>query len=163
VLIRPAVPDDLEAVNAVHAACGRRAWDAATLEPRADRYVAVAAVGGTIVGVGKTHHQTDPDGEAPAGYYLGGVSVHPDHRRRGVGRAITRARIEWIWERSGTVYYFTDDDNAASMRMHADFGFEEIARLPAILGAKADHESLVLFRADRPPLNPSPASRRLSR
>jgi ribosomal protein S18 acetylase RimI-like enzyme len=150
VLIRPAVPDDLAAVNAVHAACGRREWDAATFEHREDRYVAVAVVDSAIVGAGKTHHQIEPDGEAPAGYYLGGVSVHPDHRRRGIGRALTRVRIDWIWARSDAVYYFTDDDNAASMRMHSGFGFEEIARLPTILGAHADNDSLVLCCATRP-------------
>jgi hypothetical protein len=35
---------------------------------------------------------------------------------------LTRARIDWVWERSDTVYYFTDDTNVASMRMHAGFG-----------------------------------------
>jgi hypothetical protein len=32
-----------------------------------------------------------------------------------------------------------------------NFDFEEIARMPTILGARANRESLVLFRAVRPP------------
>jgi len=149
VLIRQAVPDELAAINAVHEACGRRAWDASIMQAREDRLVAVAVVDDLIVAAGKTHFQAEPDGGAPAGYYLGGVSVHPGYRRRGLGHALTRARIDWIWARADTVYYFTDDDNTASIRMHSAFGFEEIARLPAILGAQANRESLVLFRSVR--------------
>ena len=148
--IRPARSDDLVAINAVHRACDRREWAAPISEDRDDRFVAVAVVDDVIVAAAKTHLQAEPDGGAPAGHYLGGVSVHPGDRRRGIGLALTRARIDWVWARSDTVYYFTDDDNMASMRLHAPFGFHEIARLPTILGARADNESLVLFRAVRP-------------
>lgn len=150
VRIRRAVPDDLVAINAVHRACGRKQWEASTTEDRDDRVVAVAVVDGVIVAAGKTHLQAEPDSEAPAGHYLGGATVHPGYRRRGIGVALTRARIDWVWARVDTVYYFTDDDNTASIRLHAGFGFREIARLPAILGAQAHGESLVLFRAVRP-------------
>jgi len=128
--IRQALPDELAAINAVHHACGRQDWDATVLSDPGALFVAVALVDDTIVGAGKTHFQAEPERGAPAGYYLGGVSVHPDHRRRGVGFGLTRARIDWVWERSDTVYYFTDDTNVASMRLHASFGFTEIARLP---------------------------------
>jgi ribosomal protein S18 acetylase RimI-like enzyme len=150
VIIRRAMPVDLAAINAVHQACRRREWDAPIAEDSDCRFVAVAVVDDVIVAAAKTHLQTEPDAGAPAGHYLGGVSVHPNHRRRGVGLALTRARIDWVWARSDTVYYFTDDDNTASMGLHAGFGFEEIARLPTILGARANRESLVLFRAVRP-------------
>ncbi|WP_235565571.1 GNAT family N-acetyltransferase [Microbacterium sp. Root166] len=149
-MIRPAVPDDLVAINAVHQACDRREWDQPIGDDGDDRLVAVAVVDDVIVAAAKTHLQAEPKGGAPAGHYLGGVSVHPGYRRRGIGFALTRARIEWVWARSDTVYYFTDDDNAASMRLHAGFGFHEVARLPTILGARANGESLVLFRAIRP-------------
>ena len=55
-----------------------------------------------------------------------------------------------MWARADAVHYFTDEDNVASLQMHAAFGFEEIARLPTILGAQANREHLVLFRATRP-------------
>ncbi|GAA2983217.1 ribosomal protein S18 acetylase RimI-like enzyme [Microbacterium terrae] len=149
-IIRHAHPDDLPGINAVHEACGRSPWDSRVLDEDPDHCVVVAVVDDTIVGAGKTHHQMDAVAPAPAGYYLGGVSVHPDHRRRGIGHALTRARIDWIWQRSDTVLYFTDDHNVASQRMHAGFGFEEIARAPALLDARADGEYLVLFRAQHP-------------
>jgi ribosomal protein S18 acetylase RimI-like enzyme len=148
-MIRQATPDDLAAINAVHQSCGRRAWEANAMDGD-DRLVVVALVDRVIVAAGKTHHQPEPDAGAPAGHYLGGVSVHPDYRRRGIGLALTRTRVDSIWARSDTAYYFTDDDNTASIRMHARFGFTEIARLPSILGARATGESLVLFRAVRP-------------
>lgn len=75
------------------------------------------------------------------------MSVYPAYRRRGLGLALTRARIDWVWERSDLVYYYTDEENTASIRMHAGLGFQEIARPPTLLGARANRESLVLFRA----------------
>ncbi len=149
VIIRRALPDDVLGINGMHAACGRSLWDSRVLDEDPDRCVVVAVIDGEIVGAGKTHHQLEDVIPARAGYYLGGVSVHPDHRRRGIGRALTAARIDWVWERSDTVLYFTDDHNVASMRMHASFGFEEIARSSAILDARADGGALVLFCAQR--------------
>ena len=151
VLIRRAVARDLDSINAVHTACRRSEWPEALAHASEHRCVLVALVEGVVVAAAKTHLQTEPAGAAPAGHFLGGVSVHPDHRRRGIGSALTRARIDWVWERSDVVYYFTDDDNAASMRMHAAYGFQGIARSPTLLGARATHRSLVLFRAVRPP------------
>lgn len=113
--------------------------------PRFPVGVAVALVDDGIVAAAKTHLQADPDGEVPAGHYLGGVSVHPDYRRRGIGLALTSARVDWVWTRSDTVYYFTDDDSTASMRLHAGFGFREIARWPTILGARAHRESEIIY------------------
>jgi ribosomal protein S18 acetylase RimI-like enzyme len=148
--IRPAIPDDLPAVNRVHQACGRPRWDGPIALDGDDRLIVVALVDDAIVGAGKTHFQAHPGAGAPVGHYLGGLSVHPDHRRRGLGLALTRARIDWVWQRSDAVYYFTDEDNTASIRLHAGLGFEEIARVPTLLGARANRESLVLFCAVRP-------------
>ncbi len=138
-------------MNAVHAASGRSEWGADVLvDP--DRFVVVAVVDDILVGTGKTHFFPEPDDQAPEGHYLGGVTVHPDHRRLGIGLALTRARMEWVWSRSDRVYYFTDDHNAASILMHAALGFEEIGRAPVIRQRHADNPTgdLVLFTAGRP-------------
>jgi ribosomal protein S18 acetylase RimI-like enzyme len=147
--IRPATPDDLPAINDVHLACGRPPWNGPIAADHQERLVVVALADDAIVGAGKTHFQAQPDAAAPAGHYLGGLSVHPDHRRRGLGLALTRVRIDWVWERADAVYYFTDEENGASIRMHAGLGFQEIGRHPTLLGARANREDLVLFRADR--------------
>ncbi len=151
VIIRQAAPADLSAINSVHYSSGRPAWDAEVLvDP--DRFVAVAVLGEVIVGAGKTHFFSEPDDPAPQGHYLGGVTVHPDHRRLGIGRALTRARMDWVWSRSNRLYYFTDDHNAASILMHATLGFEEIARAPTLRQRRADRPTgnLILFQAVRP-------------
>ena len=150
-IIRQAAPADLTAINQVHSSSGRPVWDAeALVDP--DRFVAVALLGALLVGAGKTHFFAEPDDPAPRGHYLGGVTVHPDHRRLGIGRALTRARMDWVWSLSDRAYYFTDDHNAASILMHATLGFEEIARAPAIRQRRADHPNgnLILFHAVRP-------------
>ena len=65
---------------------------------------------------------------APAGYYLMGMVVHPDHRRRGVGTALTQARIDWISRHADSAWYFANTRNTASIALHERFGFEEITR-----------------------------------
>jgi hypothetical protein len=47
------------------------------------------------------------------------------------------------------VVALADEENCASIRMHAGLGFQEIGRHPTLLGARANREDLVLFRADR--------------
>jgi ribosomal protein S18 acetylase RimI-like enzyme len=65
---------------------------------------------------------------APAGYYLAGVIVDPVSRRRGVARALTAARLEWIRVRAAEVWYFANGRNAVSIALHSAFGFEEVTR-----------------------------------
>jgi aminoglycoside 6'-N-acetyltransferase I len=65
----------------------------------------------------------------PAGCYLSGVLVEPAWRGRGIATALTRARLRWAFARTGTVFYVTGADNAASLHLHAAFGFQEIKRL----------------------------------
>ncbi|WP_370874537.1 GNAT family N-acetyltransferase [Pseudarthrobacter defluvii] len=89
--------------------------------------------------------------EPPAGHYLGGVIINPNFRRRGIGSALTRVRMEWMWSRSSTVYYFANEHNTASIRMHETLGFQAIGRFAQIRGVTADEgrSELVLFQACR--------------
>lgn len=150
--IREAHPDDLAQVAGVCDASGRTRWTAEMLTPQDDRIVVVAVVDGEIVGVAKTHFHSEPDGAAPAGYYLGGIVVAPDFRRRGVGSDLTRSRLEWIWSRSTRAYFFTDADNTASIGMHEALGFRFVDRFAAIRGVTPDDpaSALVLFDCVRP-------------
>jgi aminoglycoside 6'-N-acetyltransferase I len=66
--------------------------------------------------------------ETPAGYYLGGVLVDPVWRGRGVATALTQARLRWAFTRADIVFYVTGADNAASLRLHAALGFQEVRR-----------------------------------
>ena len=60
-----------------------------------NRHVVVATVEGAVIGWGKTHYWDHDDGPALSGHYLGGVTVLPAWRRRGVGAALTDARLRW--------------------------------------------------------------------
>ncbi|MBT2551535.1 GNAT family N-acetyltransferase [Arthrobacter sp. ISL-5] len=147
--IRETTMDDLGQVNAVFEASDRARWTKETIRPRDDRVVLVAVTAGEVVGAAKTHFHPDPDGSAPAGHYLGGVVVAPEFRRRGVGSALTRARMEWIWSQASSAYYFANEHNTASVRMHEALGFRPVARFAEFHGVTADEgrSELILFVA----------------
>jgi len=149
--VRQATVDDLAGVAAVFIASDRAPWTESALAPRDDRIAYVALVDGRIIGAAKTHLHPEPDGDAPAGHYLGGLAVAPECRRQGVGSRLTRARLDWIWARAATTYYFTDERNTASIRLHEVLGFQPVARFEMIRGVTADHdgERLILFEASR--------------
>jgi ribosomal protein S18 acetylase RimI-like enzyme len=67
-----------------------------------------------------------PADVAPGGWYLIGLVVAPAHRGRGIGRALTDARIAYALERAPEVWYFTALDNHASLHLHAALGFTEV-------------------------------------
>jgi aminoglycoside 6'-N-acetyltransferase I len=149
--IREATLDDLADVHAICDASDRARWSREMLAPISERIVLVAAIQVEVLGVAKTHFHAEPDGKAPAGHYLGGVVVPPSFRRRGIGSALTRARMEWIWSRSSTVYFFANEHNMASIRMHEALGFQSAGRFADIRGVTADdgRSELVLFKACR--------------
>ncbi len=100
----------------------------------------LATINGEIAGAAKTHQHAERDGHAPAGHYLGGVVVGPQWRRQGVGSLLTKARLEWIWQRSDRAFYFTNEHNDASIELHRRFGFIPIFTGPTIRGVPADSE-----------------------
>src|SRR5215469_11299761 len=94
------------------------------------RQMFVAKANGQVIGYGRVAKLAA--GEAgpgtPAGYYLSGVLVDPAWRGRGIATALTRARLRWAFARTGTVFYVTGADNAASLHLHAALGFQEVKR-----------------------------------
>ncbi|MDF1838405.1 MAG: GNAT family N-acetyltransferase [Planctomycetota bacterium] len=67
-------------------------------------------------------------GGLPRGWYLSGIVVAPGSRRRGIGLALTRIRLEFIRERAHMSYYFASAQNLASIDLHTRVGFREIRR-----------------------------------
>lgn len=88
--------------------------------------------GAEMVGVARVAHFTAPllplPKVVPDGWYLMGVNVLPSHRRRGIGRSFTEQRLSWLAERTDVVWFFTDSQNTASIRLHEEFGFVEVTR-----------------------------------
>ena len=119
-----------------------------------DRLLVVAECADEVIGYGRVLRfvpQPDaPTDIAPAGYYLMGLVVHADHRRQGVGAALTRARIDWISTRADAAWYFANARNAASIALHEPFGFEEVTRSFFYPQVDFDGGEGILFRLRLP-------------
>lgn len=85
---------------------------------------------------------------APDGWYLNGMGVDSEFRRRGLGRALTRARCDWAWARGEVVYFVVNSSNRASMDLHRELGFRELTRDFAMPGVTFTDGEGVLFAAD---------------
>jgi ribosomal protein S18 acetylase RimI-like enzyme len=135
-VIRAAEPADLPACAALSVShSGGRVADAEQRLRdelvRTDRWLLVAVVDGAVAGYGRTseHRPAQPGPrDAPAGFYLGGLVVHPARRRHGIGAALTRARMDQVFVVADEVWYFTSAVNSASIAMHARLGFAEVTR-----------------------------------
>jgi ribosomal protein S18 acetylase RimI-like enzyme len=134
IAIRPLQSADLSAAASIIALCsdGDVAHQLALLgrrlaRGRTDDALIVAELAGRIAGVGRVSYfepaEDAPPNAAPSGYYLLGVNVDPQQRRRGVGKALTAARIAWISKRAPVAWFFTGASNVASIRLHEAFGF----------------------------------------
>jgi ribosomal protein S18 acetylase RimI-like enzyme len=137
--VRPARPDDIEPL--VGLMVGRHGGDPDEARERwraeiegtlkTDKWVLlVAEVDGEVVGFGRLRHEPEPHGSeehpAPAGWFLMGIIIHPDWRRRGIGHALTQARLDRVREVADEAWYFANRANRASIDMHARFGFEPV-------------------------------------
>lgn len=112
--------------------------------------VVVARVGTEIAGYGNVMYLArHPEDDAPEGYYLMGVSVAHRWRRRGIGDAMTRWRMAWVWERAPEVWCFVSAANPASVDLHLTLGFVEVRRAPALQGVPFDSGEGVLLWAAR--------------
>lgn len=131
-------------------------WRASLLEDieSPDRHLVVAERAEEVIGYGRVlRFEPEPDAPtdiAPAGYYLMGMVVRPDHRREGVGASLTKARIDWISGRADEVWYFANARNAASIELHASFGFEEVRRSFFYPRVDFDRGEGILFRLPLP-------------
>lgn len=153
VVVREAGCDDIRAIMDLNARAkrpgGTRASYLAVVED-AQRLLIVACSGTGVVGWAKTHWWGHADGPAPAGHYLGGVTVDPDWRRRGIGTMLTTFRLGWIWERAVEAWYVVNATNVASMAMHREFGFTEISRAAAFHTTTFEGGNGLLMQAQRP-------------
>ncbi len=88
-----------------------------------------------------------PEHCAPAGFYLVGLEIRPEYRRRRLGHMLTQLRLRWIAERRHEVFYFADAENLASIALHQAFGFHQSTRHFWFPQAKTDPDHQILFHA----------------
>jgi ribosomal protein S18 acetylase RimI-like enzyme len=162
--VRPAAAADVPALVALatgegqQAAAMRRRFAADLAGAHRELLVAPVPDGGgphgrALVGYGRIARFDPPPGApaivAPAGWYLGGLLVAGAHRRRGIGAALTRARLDWIFARSDEAWFFANARNLASLALHERLGFIEVTRDFVYPGVGFEGGVGVLCRAAR--------------
>ncbi len=75
--------------------------------------------------------------------------VDPALRRRGIGEALTRARMRAAFAEEPEVWYFANVGNHASIAMHRALGFREVTRRFEFPGVRFTGGVGILFRASR--------------
>lgn len=100
-----------------------------------DACLLLAETGGQVVAYGRARRfdlppePPDPPANiAPAGYYLAGLLVASEYRRRGIGERLTRARMAWTATRATEIWFFAHANNRASLLLHHRLGFREVTR-----------------------------------
>ncbi len=132
--IRPLEAADMHDAAAIIALCNdgdaahqRQLLERLLARHQSDAALLVAELGEKIAGVGRVSYfeppHDAPENAAPGGYYLLGVNVDPRYRRRGIGKALTEARLDFIARHAPVAWFFTDAENEASIRLHQALGF----------------------------------------
>lgn len=62
-------------------------------------------------------------------FLIANIAVHPEYRRRGIARALTRRAMKYGWDKKAdALWLHVRDDNPGALRLYQELGFEEIAR-----------------------------------
>ncbi len=114
--------------------------------------LAVAVADSQVVGFGRAvsweRPPDPPSNAAPTGWYLLGLIVQADWRRRGVGLALTGFRLDGIAGRASEAFYFANLRNRASLDLHERLGFTELTTDFWFPGASFEGGLGVLGRID---------------
>lgn len=136
--VRVATRDDLEAIATLRSARNGRSIDHNRAEVSAEfgrdgAQLFIAELEGAVVAFGRCKRFGDdahPPGR-PTGWYLSGIIVQDEFRRRGIGRALVDARVKWLRQRADIAWALVARENRASLDMLEAAGFEPSMQLTA--------------------------------
>jgi ribosomal protein S18 acetylase RimI-like enzyme len=115
------------------------------------RHFLVATIDDAVVGYGHTLFKSDTSQDetnaSPSGYFLSGLLVAPGHRRKGLGKLLTIARIDALRQVANEIYYLAEPDNLATIDLHSRLGFKEIGSV------ERDGKEFTLFKLELHPNN----------
>lgn len=85
---------------------------------------------------------------SPSGWYGVGLVVTKEFRGQGLAHALSNYRIQWLKTeaKAEELYTFASAENPVSLKMHKEFGFEEVMTGPGFLNTGFDCGKGVLFR-----------------
>jgi ribosomal protein S18 acetylase RimI-like enzyme len=62
-------------------------------------------------------------------YLIANIATHPEFRRRGIARILTRRAMKYGWEKKASALWLhVRDDNPGAIRLYQELGFQEVAR-----------------------------------
>jgi ribosomal protein S18 acetylase RimI-like enzyme len=77
-------------------------------------------------------------------HLIANVATHPNHRRRGIGRALTEQTMQYAREKnSSALWLHVRDDNPGAIKLYEDLGFKEVARRTAWVAPPASYNPQV--------------------
>jgi ribosomal protein S18 acetylase RimI-like enzyme len=162
-MIRKAVINDADSLSKVvfereggspEAIKARLDKELARIENSGDTLLLVAEHNQNIIGFGRARYFQPPEGSppycAPEGWYLLGLIISNEFRRRGIGRLLTERRLEWLKNRTDKVFYFVNKRNEVSIKLHQSFGFCEVTSDFIFPGALDQRGEGILFQLETP-------------
>ncbi len=141
----PTLPDDAEAIAALHASCFERFWDAKDFRRYAGStsYCSlVARHQEDYVGFILAHHTTG-EGEILT------FGVSPDYRRQSVGSLLLKQLLTALAGHGvETIFLEVSANNAAARQLYENFGFERAGHRPGYYRKSAGAEDALILRRE---------------
>ncbi len=153
VLVRDAAPADLPGIVGVAAtrSAPRAGFPGLVGTWVVDdaRTVLVAEADRAVVGWAMADRWSGHD-DAPDGWYVSALTVHPDRRRRGTGDRLLAGLMTWTWARAAVLHSVVNAGTLPSIELHRRRGFREVARGATFAGIPFEGGTGVLMWVDRP-------------
>lgn len=129
--VRPMRKIDMDAVAKIYGASFDEPWP----RPVVESLYSTPAAWGLLASI------KAPEGDTPVGFILArtvidevdimSVGVHPQHRRKGIGRTLVDAVIHSVNPNlGGVVILEVAEDNPAAQKLYANAGFNVVGRRP---------------------------------